>query len=287
MFRRDQTAIKSWERYGVETTVKMQKEILIQADRMLRPGGSVVYSTCTFSQEENERMTEWFLDQSSDYKIVTHEQTRDVSFSDIFGVSEGAIRIWPHISRGEGHFCVHLRKNDVAESCDRIGKDEKSSGALFRVPDCVIEFMSGLLGSAASDRYIKNIRQFGYKTNGRIHFHKGPDNRYQGLRTVKVGAYCGDVKHFSNKSVFLPSVSLALALRREDVRPERFLSFDRRDDRTARYLRGETILLDTDERDRIEDREYVVIAVDGFPLGFAKSSGGVLKNLYPKSWRRI
>ncbi|MBN1891265.1 MAG: SAM-dependent methyltransferase [Clostridiales bacterium] len=287
MFRRDTAAVKSWERYGVETTVKMQKEILIQADRMLRPGGSIVYSTCTFSQEENERMAEWFIDKRIDYKIVPHEQTPDVSFSSVSGIPYGAIRIWPHISRGEGHFCVHLQKNGGADSLSMTGNEKNGGKALFRVPEAVIDFFGGLLVSDASDRYLKRIEKFGYGVKDRIHFHNGPDNMYNGLRTVKVGAYCGDIKHLPKKSVFLPSSSLTLSLRKEEVRPERFVSLGRNDNRTARYLRGETIFLDSNERKRVEDRDYVVIAVDSYPLGFAKASGGVLKNLYPKSWRRL
>lgn len=59
----------------------------------------------------------------------------------------------------------------------------------------------------------------------------------------------------------------------------------RHDDRILRYLKGETIFSSAEEGDKLEERGYVVISVDDFPLGFAKNSNCSMKNIYPKSWR--
>lgn len=287
MFRRDPSAIKSWERYGVETTVKMQKEILIQADRMLAPGGSIVYSTCTFSEEENERMAEWFMAECEGYEIVAHPGVPGVSFSGVSGEKQGAIRIWPHRSRGEGHFCVHMRKKSSApqrrSAEDATGADRYVSE--FSVPRCVAAFFEGLLTTDASERFLRRLRQNGYMTHDRLHYHGMSADLYRGLRAVKIGAYCGDVKNVANQPIFVPSSSLASALRAGDIRPERRASFERTDQRVERYLKGETIFVSEEEANRLEDRSYIVITVDGFPLGFAKYSDHALKNQYPKSWR--
>lgn len=288
MFRRDPGAVKSWERYGVETTVTMQRDILIQADRMLRPGGSFVYSTCTFSEEENEKMAEWFMLNCKGYEVIPHTGVPNVSFSPVAGVLKGAIRIWPHRSRGEGHFCVHLRKtrdlrNDIVG--DKNSKFGYSFDTGFAVPDCVKTFFRGLLTAEAADLLLGRLVRQGHITHDRLHDHKMPGSLYHKLRAVKIGAYYGDIKNASGQAVFVPSSSLAISLRTDDIRPGRLLSLERTDDRVDRYLKGETVFPSSEEGQRLEERAYVVIAVDGFPLGFAKYSDHALKNQYPKSWR--
>ncbi len=287
MFRRDPSAIKSWERYGVETTVKMQKDILIQADRMLAPGGSIVYSTCTFSEEENERMAEWFMAECEGYEIVVHPEVSNVSFSRVFAEEQGAIRIWPHRSRGEGHFCVHMRKKSSAprkHSTEEVTSIERC-GSGFAIPRCVASFFEGLLTNDAADRFLQILRHSGYLAHDRLHYHGMSADLYRGLRAVKIGAYCGDIKNVANQPVFIPSSSLASALRPGDIRPERRASFERTDQRVERYLKGETVFVRDEEGHKLEDRAFIVVTVDGFPLGFAKYSNHALKNHYPKSWR--
>lgn len=286
MFRRDPSAIKSWERYGADTTVKMQRDILVQADRMLAPGGSLIYSTCTFSREENERMAEWFITEFKGYEIVTHPDVPDVSFSRVFREDRGAIRIWPHRSRGEGHFCVHLRKGVADGACSRGDLTANSrSRAGFAVPGCAESFFKGLLTAQASELFLRKLEKHAYTANGRLHYHKMPVDLYHGLHAVKIGAYCGDIKNTGAGFVFTPSVSLAPALHYGDIRPERRVSLDRNDERVARYLKGETIFTNEEEAGGLEDRAFVIVSVDGFPLGFAKYSDRALKNQYPRSWR--
>ncbi len=288
MFRRDPSAMKSWERYGVEITVKMQREILIRADRMLRPGGSIVYSTCTFSEEENEQTAEWFMSNCPGYEIVAHPAVPEVSFSCVAGDTNGAIRIWPHRSRGEGHFCVHMRKSGdkkINIEGDDYSKFGHSYDTGLIVPACVTSFFKGLLTADAADRLLDRLRRYGFITHDRLHFHSMPDVLYHKLRAVKIGAYCGNLKNVSDRAVFVPSSSFASMIKGEDIRPERLISLDRTDNRVERYLKGETVFMSIEEAQRLEDRAYIVIAVDGFPLGFAKHSDRVLKNQYPKSWR--
>jgi NOL1/NOP2/sun family putative RNA methylase len=286
MFRRDPSAVKSWERYGVETTTKMQRDILIQADRMLAEGGSIVYSTCTFSEEENEKMAEWFLSECTGYELVVHTEVPSVSFSSVAGNPKGAMRIWPHRSRGEGHFCVHFHKNGVLRTrSEEEAKLQIVPGVELSTPRCVASFIDGLLNADAAARFLRTLKQSGYIAHDRLHFHRKPPALYRGLRAVKIGAYCGEIKNAATQPVFIPSSSLASALNVGDIRPERRLSFERADQRVERYLKGETIFTSVDEEKKLEDRAYIVIAVDDFPLGFAKHSDHALKNHYPKSWR--
>lgn len=288
MFRRDPSAVRSWERYGVETTVKMQRDILLHANRMLAPGGSIVYSTCTFSEEENEKMAEWFLGEFEGYEIVAHPEIREVSFSTVSGVEQGAIRIWPHRNRGEGHFCIQMRKKRVVrEEIVQFATDIKKSSNHFEVPVCVASFFRGLLTGPAADRYLQMLYDNGYRIRDRLHYHSMPIDLYHGLKAEKIGTYCGDIKDVSSRSIFVPSSSLALLLNEKDIRPERLLSLDCDDRRTERYLKGETVFLSVEEGQKYEDREYIVVCVNGYPLGFAKYSEHSVKNHYPKSWRVI
>lgn len=100
----------------------------------------------------------------------------------------------------------------------------------------------------------------------------------RGLRIVRAGLYLGECK---NKR-FEPSQSLAMAL--SDGEFENAISFDSNDENVIRYLKGETLLL-SDEK--VAGDGYVLIEVDGFPLGFAKKSGSKLKNHYLSGWRMM
>lgn len=287
MFRRDPNAIKSWERFGVETTVLMQRDILRYANTMLRPGGVLVYSTCTFSEEENEKMAEWFLSEYPFYRTTSNAVVRGVSFTSVTGKTGEAIRIWPHISRGEGHFCIRLTKGAEEENTRKQSRDcESNSKGLSEVPDAVTNFMNGLLTRSAAEQYLERIRKHGFIINNRLHIHKRPIQEYDSLKAVKLGAYCGDIKYVSGNSIFIPSDSYSATLSEKDVRPERRLCLCRDDERTRKYLKGETLFASSEEQDYLEERNHILVLIDGFPVGFAKYENRTIKNLYPKS-RRI
>ena len=108
MFRRDPGAVKSWEKYGPSTCSEIQASILESADMMLKPGGDLVYSTCTFCELEDEEQIADFLSKHPDYTIVAHPEINGVTHADSNSKAPGSMRIWPHLSEGDGHFCVHL-----------------------------------------------------------------------------------------------------------------------------------------------------------------------------------
>jgi NOL1/NOP2/sun family putative RNA methylase len=170
MFRKEEDMMDAWQRHSVTTCSLMQRELLGQAAQMLAPGGTMVYSTCTFSPEENEAQIAAFLDQHGDFEVVP---VRGEGFADFTGgrpdwlrapwcepgaystraasATAGTARLWPHRLRGEGHFAAVLRRSgtvaaarpskaeaagfaDAASSeaarTVAIGRKRRSSGAL-------------------------------------------------------------------------------------------------------------------------------------------------------------
>jgi NOL1/NOP2/sun family putative RNA methylase len=130
MFRKDEDMIRQWEKHSVAICMGMQEDILRDAARMLAPGGRLVYSTCTFSPEENECMIAGFLRQHPEFRVlpapVAHgflpgrpdwaAETRGAEAPDpAEQQTAGAVRLWPQRIKGEGHFAVILQKDGTAE----------------------------------------------------------------------------------------------------------------------------------------------------------------------------
>lgn len=115
MFRREPRMVRDWEEKGPEYYAKLQKEILSYAYHMLKPGGKMVYSTCTFSIQEDEAVIEWFLEEHTDMKICPVERKEGFSTGrpELISAREElkhCVRIFPHKAKGEGHFAVLLQK---------------------------------------------------------------------------------------------------------------------------------------------------------------------------------
>lgn len=291
MFRRDPSAMKSWEKFGTKTTTTMQKEILGQADLMLRPGGSIIYSTCTFSREEDEGIIEWFINEHKEYQVIGPTNIQGVNIDSSEGLVKGSMRIWPHISKGDGHFCVQIQKS-TAGSPD-LSEELMSSyitplvsrGSLHNAIQVMKAFFSGLLTEKAYELFLDKISMGTVLLGSKIHFHSIMPGFYDGLKMIKMGGFPGEIISRGSDTFFSPSQSLALSLLNEQIRPERFFSLDRNDERLHRYLKGETIFLSEYEMSCLEESESLIIGVDGFSLGFAKRTQSTLKNLYPKAWR--
>lgn len=126
MFRKDEDMVKSWEHHSVEKCVLMQRDILETAARLLAPGGTIVYSTCTFAPEENEAMIAEFLNMNREFAVMDipekagfasgrPEWVRQMlpekaeEFQDVLDQTRGTGRLWPHLLEGEGHYVAVLQ----------------------------------------------------------------------------------------------------------------------------------------------------------------------------------
>ena len=284
MFRRDPGAIRSYEEYGPSKIAPVQQEILDAADICLKEGGEIVYSTCTFCEDENEAGIRAFMDKHPGYEVIPHPEIEGVTSSAPSSLLQGSMRIWPHLNPGDGHFCVHLKKQGTRISTDLgqfIPRGLKASGR--EGIESAREFLRDILTDTALARF----KDRPFAVHGQSIFLIDFDEKlFRGLKTVKTGLYVGDFRKTGYKTVFTPSNSLALTLQREDIRPDSYLSLPPDSDGINRYLKGETISIGEDAAG-LKSKGYIVVGTDDYPLGLAKAGGSMLKNLYPKAWRIV
>lgn len=295
MFRRDPGAVKSWEKFGPATCIAMQTDILESTHLMLKAGGELVYSTCTFCEGEDELMILDFLKKHPEYEVISHEDIVGVSHAGKDSKLPGSMRIWPHLSEGDGHFCVHLRKSEDADvetyelaSIPSYKKKRNDNYGFGKSREAFLEFMKTILTKEAHKEYSNYVSDKFVLHSGRVHILPVSERLFDGLKVVKLGEYPGEIKTTTTERLFIPSHSLVLGLKYEDINEKSIVSIKRDDERVVRYLKGETISVDFDEYPELKRKGTVVIAVDKYPVGFGKiSADGQIKNQYPKAWRLV
>ena len=282
MFRKNPEAVDEWSMDNVRACAKRQREILDNAAQMLLPGGRLVYSTCTFSVEENEQTIEAFLEKHPEFEIA---ETDAPWFSQ--GIGEGELRhtfrLWPHKLHGEGHFAAVLRKKgnlseDWAQE-QQSQRAERSATKPGSVPDkqqreALKEFLDTVLQPATADWILEgNFVLF------KEQLYRLPPQApsLRGLRVLRAGLHIGEFK----KNRFEPSHALALALGKEDVTG--WLSLSAEDPRIRAFLRGESLTVGDEAGLK---KGWCLVAVDGYSLGWGKYAAGQLKNHYPKGLRK-
>ncbi len=269
MFRKSPAIMKNWEQYGTEYYNKLQLEIVSQVVPMLKPGGMMVYSTCTFDKDEDEGTLEYILNAFRDMHVIAPELKYDGfdhGHPEFIGSSheeiKNAIRIWPHKMKGEGHFIALLKKDESSEECP-VMFDHKNC----KVPPEAKEFLDTLKCPIAYDRLeLKDNRL--YMLPPEI-----PD--LSGLRIMRKGLLLGELE----KNRFEPSQALAMYLKQEDY--PNTCSFKADSPEVIKYLKCETV-----ECDDVKDG-FVLVCADSYPLGWAKSKNGILKNRYLPGWRMM
>jgi len=284
MFRRDKNACRSYMNYGPKVCVPLQESILEAADKCLKKGGSIVYSTCTFCVDEDENQIRRFIERHPEYHVKSHPEIKGVTHNGDSSLLPGSMRIWPHISEGDGHFCVHLIKGvekDLKSADEYLIKD--ITGSKDKNAEAALAVLDEVLSVKGREKLLKG-RLISHGTG--LFKMTFDEKLFKGLKVVKTGLYVGDIKPLkSGKKVFEPSNSIALALGREQVKEDSYLSLSRDDDRLTKYLRGETISVTS--QDGLKSSGTIIAGIGDFPLGFAKINGQTAKNLYPKAWRLI
>lgn len=263
MFRKNETATENWSEENVTLCAARQKEILSCAQKMLLPGGRLVYSTCTFAPEENEQVMDWFLEEYPEF-----EEEDAVLYEGMvngFGGHKGAIRLFPHKLKGEGHFVCILRKRGT---CPEDGK--------------------GKLLKSLSEKEIADYRTWEKKTlavkmEGTFlrfgeELYVAPEEcpELKGLKVLRPGLHLATLK----KGRIEPAHALSHALTREEVLPETGCFFEKDDKQVKAYLHGETFPVEGASGFRL-------VFVEGYGLGWGKNAGGTLKNHYPKGLRTL
>jgi NOL1/NOP2/fmu family ribosome biogenesis protein len=275
MFRKDEVAITEWSEAHVTYCAERSADILEHAAIMLKPGGVLVYSTCTFNRSENEDTIEQF--------IVSHPA---------FHV-EQLERLWPHQVRGEGHFVARLRKAadedllklghidepDLPSSKDKRRERDKRSARQAKPLTAELALWSSFaeqalpgftLGAGEPIRFGDALYWLPHQSNGSF----GAAD-LDGLKVARPGLHLGDIR----KNRLEPAHALALAVQSDEAAWVQNYPPDSPE--IAAYLRGETLPAIGNANG------WGLVAVDGLPLGWAKASNGQLKNHLPKGLRRF
>lgn len=278
MFRKDKKMVKAWEEHGPEFFSRLQRSILTQAAAMLRPGGMLLYSTCTFDPLENEGSISWLLEQCPEFDLVDirpYEGFRE-------GVPEYAsvrkeefsktVRIFPHHMKGEGHYLALLLKKEDKENLPRkeLKQERTKSGCSYeKLPEDLRVFLKKVHRSFDVSRF--DIRK------DRVYYMPDGLPNLSGVRFLRSGLLIGELK----KGRFEPSQAFAMNLKKGEY--EYILDFPVSDERVIRYLKGETLLVD--DLAGSKEKGWYLVCVDGYPLGFGKLSQGTLKNKCLPGWR--
>lgn len=271
MFRKNADACDEWSPENVVLCAERQAEILECAASMLRPGGRMVYSTCTFAPEENEGTISQFLAKHPEFEIadVMHYPQMSSGLaawtSDPQPGLERTIRLFPHRVDGEGHYLAVLTKaGSVSENYEGYCARGMEKGIPERDAKEYLDFAKETLRNKPEG----NLIRFGEQ------LYLAPENMpsTKGLKVLRPGLHLGTMK----KNRFEPSHALALALRSEDVLHSYDMAGDSQDVRM--YLNGQTLQADG-------EKGWYLMTVDGYSIGWGKLAGGMIKNHYPKGLR--
>ncbi len=283
MFRKVHSIAKNWEQYGSQYYADIQRQILPCAVKMLKPGGYMLFSTCTFSIKEDEQSLKFILDSFPDMELVQpvdFDDKRYTGFTRGYMGLDNAIRLYPHKVKGEGHFAALLKKKDAKEGYGygayhenvkavNNSYDKNIRKKYKQISEEAFDFFESLGIEIPADRLrIKDGKVFLLPKDM-------PD--VIGLRVLRTGLFLGEIK----TGRFEPSQALAMALKKDEY--DNILELKLSDERVLRYLKCESIDIDDGEA----GNGFCLVCVDGFPLGWAKVDKGRLKNKYLPSWRMM
>lgn len=268
MFRKDNKLIKSWMQNGPDFYAAIQKSILNQVSTMLKPGGYMLYSTCTFSKKEDEDNIRLFLDNHPDFHLVDIFNSEELGIHAYEGFSHGigmpeAVRIFPHKMQGEGHFVALLHKDG------ELNPNVVNNGKPTKLPEELAEFIDKLSFDLPSG----NIKI----SQEKVYYISPVAGSLKGLRTLRSGTLLGELK----KNRFEPSQAFAMTLRMGEY-PD-YINLKADDPEVIKYLKGETIFVEDDVV--YGEGSMKLIMVDGYPLGWGKYNNGQVKNKYLPGWR--
>lgn len=283
MFRKDKKMVKAWEEHGPEFFSKLQRSIITQAARMLKPGGMLLYSTCTFDPLENEQTIAYLLEEYPQFQIVEMDgyegfaegMAKVLAKSSQEALAEDikhTVRIFPHQMNGEGHYLALLKKGNVSiEDTTKTSMNGKKqlTGKGKALPEDLSHFFEQVSWTPDANRL---------EIHGeRVYYMPEDLPKMAGIRFLRTGLLLGELK----KKRFEPSQALAMHLRAEDYAHTLHLTVD--DERVIRYLKGETLQVE-DLVDR-KDKGWYLVCIDNYPLGWGKLANGMLKNKYLPGWR--
>lgn len=276
MFRKEEALIRDWTPEKSSNLADIQRTLILQAADMLRPGGMLLYSTCTFAPEEDEKTVSFLLEQ--------HPEMELLEISGYEGFSSGipsyanndprlsrCVRIFPHKMNGEGHFLALFQKPGQTATEKNLPRTRADKTAFALMETFFTEIGMQSLGGHPFDWNRVEIRA------DKVYYLPPVTGNFRGLTFLRNGLYLGDLK----KNRFEPSQPLALALHKGEAKA--CISLPVTDPRLTRYLKGETLTIEPGEAAR--EKGWHILCADGYPIGFGKLVNQTFKNKYPAGWR--
>jgi 16S rRNA C967 or C1407 C5-methylase (RsmB/RsmF family)/NOL1/NOP2/fmu family ribosome biogenesis protein len=290
LFRRDPAAAAQWRPGHVRGSADRQRGLLAAAARLVRPGGVLVYSTCTFAPEENEHQVAGFLAAHPGWRLLDIPHHPGFAPGRPDWTPDGppelarTVRLWPHHLRGEGHFIAKLgREGGPGREGENLlprghgprwgrvpgggGVGRRSSTGPPRGGGAVLDAWREFAGDVLRVE-VPAVAVVGERA------YSVPDQEVAaaGVRLVRPGLLLGRAR----PGRFEPAHALAMAIGSEAVGRARDLD----DDEAAAWLRGETLSHDG-------AAGWTLVTWNGWPLGWGRAAGGTLKNHYPKGLRTM
>ena len=267
MFRKDPAVVNEWSLSQVEVCANRQGHILESAHKMLAENGVMVYSTCTFSPEENEIAVQKFMDNHPEYILLKPDVHRFFSAGvpqwaeNGCSALENTMRLFPHKIDGEGHYIAVLKKTAGESSRVKAAKTVNDQKLLQPYFDFEKKFLK--------DISFDNFTLFGENLYA---MPEGTPDLSK-VKVLRCGLHLGEIK----KGRFEPSHSLAMALCKDNVK--QFVSYSCNSEDMLNYLKGETLEVSDDIKG------WCLVCTDGYSVGWAKVTDGTAKNHYPKGLR--
>lgn len=272
MFRKDEVAVTEWSPENVEVCWKRQRDILTDIWPTLRPGGLLIYSTCTFNTQEDEENVRWMMNElGAELLPIDTDPAWSITPSLMPNVPH-AYRFLPGRTRGEGFFLAVVRKGEGASVADAPRnakskkKEKKGKQPAIAVPtEC--------------KQWLADSSSYTYKVIGTevVALPCDMEPLYavlsEQLYLIKAGITLAELKGRDT----LPTHDLAMSTA---LHPEAFASCELSYAEALRYLRREAITLPADT-----PRGFVLVTYRDVPLGFVKNLGNRANNLYPNEWR--
>ena len=273
MFRKEPDALTGWSEQAVAQCAARQRDILTAAAKTVKPGGRLVYSTCTFAPEENECMAVWFLQTHPDFEPLPTRVSFgaagfpfetvapfDRTLTDAGRYLSSACRRILPFHGGEGHFIAAFRRREdaAAQRVESFQYPAADAAAAALYADCFTDDMWGVPMTVG-----ETVRLL-------------PPGlpRLAGLGVLSAGVMLAECK----KARLEPAHAIFMATAAADCR--RLVSFSPEDERLRAFLHGEELAVDA-------ENGFTAVAAAGIPCGFGKVSGGRLKNRYPKGLRLL
>ncbi len=268
MFRKEPDVEKYWHEDADKEYQQIQKDILAAAAVMLKDGGQIVYSTCTFNKLENEEVVLWFLENFEDFEVVelNHESlgiSKGYNISEKYDLTRAG-RIFPFEQRGEGHFVAKIQHKGSKVETD-LGNNHKTISNKQNAN--LVEFFE----KNFLDLKVQDLGNYLVKHMDSYFMSPIDPSKFKGVRVVRSGFHLGD-----ESKKFVPSSVLARGIKPSDFKGVINLEFN--DINVIKYLKGETIDFD------LNYNGNVLICVENLPLGFGIINNNKIKNKYNKHW---